>query len=74
VETHSDHILNGIRVGVKEDSSLKDRTILFYFDKEFTDTEQYSRITEIKIDKNGTLSHYPDNLLTEWSNMLARLV
>ncbi|PGH41172.1 MAG: hypothetical protein CRN43_00810, partial [Candidatus Nephrothrix sp. EaCA] len=33
IETHSDHVLNGIRAGVKENPTLKDRTALFYFKK-----------------------------------------
>lgn len=58
IETHSDHILNGIRVAVKEDNIDRNKVIAFYFKKLVTETEQYSKITEIKIDKNGTLSEY----------------
>jgi len=74
VETHSDHILNGIRVAVKENPELRKNVILFYFDKIVSDTEQYSKIQEIEIDKNGELSDYPENLLDEWSNQLVKLV
>lgn len=74
IETHSDHILNGIRVAVKEANELVDRTIVFYFEKEFTDTEQYSKVTNIEIDRNGELSEYPQYLLTEWSNQLLKLL
>lgn len=74
IETHSDHILNGIRVGVKEWPELRHKTILFYFKKVVSNTEQYSQITDITIDKNGTLSKYPENLLDEWSNQLSQLI
>jgi predicted ATPase len=74
IETHSDHILNGIRVGVKEKPELKDKTILFHFEKIVTDSEQFSEITNIEIDKNGELSEYPKNLLEEWSNQLLKLL
>lgn len=74
IETHSDHILNGIRVGVKEKSELKDRTALFYFKKIVTPNEQFSHVTNIHIDKNGELSEYPINLLDEWSNQLFKLM
>lgn len=74
IETHSDHILNGIRVGIKESPELKKNTILFYFRKIVSSTEQYSKITNIEIDKNGTLSEYPEGLLDEWSNQLSKLV
>jgi predicted ATPase len=74
IETHSDHILNGIRVGVKENPNLMDKTILFYFEKIFSDTEQYSKITNIEINERGELSEYPKNLLEEWSNQLLKLL
>lgn len=74
IETHSDHIINGIRVGVKENSEMKDRTILFHFEKILADNEQYSKITNIEIDNKGELSEYPANLLEEWSNQLLKLL
>lgn len=74
IETHSDHILNGIRVGVKENPILKDSIILFYFYKVSTEIEQYSKIINIEIDQNGELSEYPKNLLEEWSNQLLKLL
>jgi predicted ATPase len=74
VETHSDHIINGIRVAIKENPTLKDETILFYFDKEVTESEQYSTITNIEIDANGELSEYPKHMLDEWSNQLLKLL
>lgn len=74
IETHSDHILNGIRVGVKESSDLKDKTVLFFFKKIVLENEQYSQVTDIHIDKNGTLSDYPEYLLDEWSNQLIKLI
>lgn len=74
IETHSDHILNGIRVGVKEKPELIDRTVLFYFEKVVTESEQYSTITNIELDSKGELSEYPKNLLEEWSNQLLKLL
>ena len=74
VETHSDHILNGIRVAVKEKKIDKDKVNILFFDKETTEIEQYTKITSIKIDKNGSLSDYPDNFMDEWSNQLSKLI
>jgi predicted ATPase len=74
IETHSDHIINGIRVGVKDKPELKDRTVVFYFEKLVADTEQYSKISNIAIDANGEMSDYPKNLLEEWSNQLLKLL
>ncbi|MFK7797174.1 MAG: DUF3696 domain-containing protein [Aureispira sp.] len=74
IETHSDHILNGIRVGIKEHPALKDETMLFFFKKIVDKHEQFASVINIKIDKNGTLSNYPQHLLDEWSNQLSKLV
>jgi predicted ATPase len=74
IETHSDHILNGIRVAVKEKVIDKSKVNVIYFDKETTDEEQYSKITPIKMDKNGELSEYPKDFLDEWNNQLLKLV
>ncbi|MCT3921672.1 DUF3696 domain-containing protein [Elizabethkingia anophelis] len=74
IETHSDHIINGIRVAVKEQPELKDKTILYFFEKVVEESEQYARVTNIELDKNGTLSDYPENLLDEWSNQLSKLI
>ena len=74
VETHSDHLINGIRVATKEIPVLSENTILFYFDKERTEEEQYSTITNIEIDTNGELSEYPKNMMDEWSNQLLKLL
>ncbi|MBC5836695.1 AAA family ATPase [Flavobacterium muglaense] len=73
IETHSDHILNGIRVAVKEGDIDKDKVAIFYYDKIVEASEQYSKITDIQLDKKGNLSEYPENLLDEWSNQLSKL-
>lgn len=74
VETHSDHILNGIRVAVKEKDISKNNVAVFYFDKVVTESEQYANVTDIFIDDNGELSEYPINMLDEWTNQLFKLM
>jgi predicted ATPase len=74
IETHSDHILNGIRVAVKENEIANDKVAIFYYDKIVEASEQYTRVEDIKIDKNGELSDYPKNMLDEWSNQLFKLM
>lgn len=74
VETHSDHILNGIRVSVKQNLINKSNVNIMYFDKETNSKEQYSKIDQIVIDENGELSDYPSNMLDEWSNQILKLL
>lgn len=74
VETHSDHVINGIRVAVKEGLIDKSKVKISYFEKETTKEEQYTKITEIKVDKNGELSEYPKDFLDTWNNQLLKLI
>ncbi|CAM3930791.1 DUF3696 domain-containing protein [Mucilaginibacter galii] len=73
LETHSDHILNGIRVATKDNNELTGKISLFYFERVVAESEQFSQITPIKIDSAGELSEYPDNLIDEWGNQLLKL-
>ncbi len=74
IETHSDHIINGVRVAIKENHEAKDKIILFYFEKQVEEEEQFSKVSNIEINKSGDLSFYPSNLLNEWSNQLMKLL
>jgi len=74
VETHSDHIINGVRVAVREKLIDKNDVNFSYFTKKTTKDEQYTEITEIKVDERGELSEYPKDFLDEWNNQLLKLV
>jgi len=74
VETHSDHIINGIRVAVK-DKHISCADVQYpWFHKVTTKSEQYTDIINIQVDKNGELSEYPEGFMEEWNNQLLRLV
>ena len=73
VETHSDHLVNGTRVAVKQGIPPSVAGI-FYFERVLDGTDQYSRITEISLDKNGELSSYPKGFLDEWNEQLMQLL
>jgi predicted ATPase len=74
IETHSDHILNGIRVAIKNGEIASETTKIFFFDRVNTNYEQYSSVTPINIDSNGELDKYPPNFLDEWNNQLFKLL
>lgn len=74
VETHSDHIVNGIRVAVKDGLVDRNEVNIAYFDKVTTDSEQYTRIHPILVDANGELSDYPKDFMDEWNNQLLKLI
>lgn len=78
LETHSDHVVNGIRVAVKKGQIERHDVKIAYFSrKESYDNgiyEQYTDIETIKIDPHGELSSYPDGFMDEWNNQLMELL
>lgn len=79
LETHSDHIINGIRVAIKKkEISRKDVNIVFFrkmIDAENTEKEeQYSDYDVIDLDDNGTLSKCPSDFMEEWGKLLDQLL
>jgi predicted ATPase len=73
-ETHSDHIINSIRVAVKEKKIPNKNVAILFFESIPSDTAPHTRVTPIVMDCNGSLDNYPDNLLDEWSIQLAKLI
>ena len=83
VETHSDHVINGIRVAVAE-KILKpeDVNIAFFERKEHElpgeaghlERETYAEVCNVKMDGKGALSEYPEGFMDEWGNQLLELL
>jgi predicted ATPase len=83
IETHSDHVLNGIRVATKHyhEAAENDRigkgidcekVKIFFFERQ---TPQHNtQIVPIKVNKKGRLSQWPKAFFDEWSNMLDELM
>ena len=70
-ESHSDHMINGVRVAVKKGSFSSDNLSIVYFDK---DENQMTKTIEIAVDSNGILSNYPKGMLDEWGIQMSALV
>jgi predicted ATPase len=73
-ESHSDHLINGVRVAIKEGKLKNDKLMIYYFDRHPDADEHKTRITEIQISNNGELDQYPEGLLDEWDNLLTKLL
>lgn len=73
-ESHSDHIINGVRVAVKEGIIQQNQLAVYYFSRDLRAEEHKTEITEILIDRHGELNHYPEGLLDEWNNLLVKLI
>ncbi len=68
VETHSDHLLNGVRIAIK-DGIIKPRDLAIYF---FTGKRE-ARVIRLSIDKNGTVHDLPDGFFDQAERDLANL-
>ncbi|MCD8221322.1 MAG: DUF3696 domain-containing protein [Clostridiales bacterium] len=73
VETHSDHILNGVRLAVKEHKASKDNIELSYFYKESDDGYRHKCVYP-HILSDGRLDCWPEGFFDEWDNTLLELL
>ncbi|WP_375446928.1 DUF3696 domain-containing protein [uncultured Fibrella sp.] len=74
VETHSDHLLNGIRVAVKEKQIKPEQVSVYYFERDPEAEEHVTEIVQPTIDINGRLSQQPRGFFDEYANQLDRLL
>lgn len=74
VETHSDHIVNGVRVAVKNKILPPYEPYIQYFTKKYEADQTYTAVTPIKIGSNGELSEYPADFMDEWEIQLMKLI
>jgi len=73
IESHSDHLLNGIRVAVKKGFVKSDEVSIFYFERNKDSKEHVSQIIQPKIDEDGRIDNWPEGFFDEWDKMLDKL-
>lgn len=82
-ETHSDHVINGIRVAVAEKIIKPEDVNIAFFERKEHGAEQdggadgketYAEVRNIKVDDQGSLSEYPADFMDEWNNQLMELI
>ena len=71
VESHSDHVLNGIRLAVKERALCPNQVKLHFFSRNHGESSTF-QTTKVGID--GRLSHWPEAFFDEWEKSLDRLL
>lgn len=72
-ETHSDHILNGLRLAVKNEKISTNMVGLVFFYKDSTDSYRHKYVTP-RIAPDGRLDIWPDGFLDEWDKALYELI
>jgi predicted ATPase len=71
VETHSDHVLNGIRLAVK-DGVVQPEKVAFHF---FRRNDQgAAEIQSPSVSQDGMLSDWPSGFFTQWDDVLIHLL
>lgn len=70
METHSDHVLNGLRLRVKNGRLAAGETAVHYFRRKGQTTEVVSPV----VGPDGTLSEWPEGFFDEWENSLDQLL
>ncbi|KQZ26433.1 DUF3696 domain-containing protein [Caulobacter sp. Root1472] len=71
VESHSDHVLNGIRLAVKDGGLDPTRARLHFFHREPGNQSQFE---SPKITKEGRLTHWPSGFFDQWEKSLDQLL
>ncbi|NCU04698.1 MAG: DUF3696 domain-containing protein [Chitinophagaceae bacterium] len=74
VETHSDHLLNGIRVAVKQGKLDCNKTHIHYFTADKVELKNLKYKISFAIDEDGGLERWPSGFFDEWDNMLDELL
>ncbi|MEU9041065.1 MULTISPECIES: DUF3696 domain-containing protein [unclassified Kitasatospora] len=70
VETHSDHVLNGLRIAVKDGRIPASFTAVHFFRRH----EQTAEVVSPVMGDDGMLSEWPTGFFDEWENSLEKLL
>lgn len=73
VETHSEHIVNGIRISVKEKQIEKDKVQVAFFYKDEEDEYRHTYMN-LKISDDGKMNRWPKGFFDEWEKALIELL
>jgi predicted ATPase len=74
VETHSDHVLNGIRVAVHDGAIQPEDVALHYFSRVENAGRAHSHVESPNIDRDGRIDQWPEGFFDEWDRSLERLL
>ena len=72
IETHSDHVVNGMRISIKRGTLSPSDSIIQHF--AYTENVTDPVITCITSDAYGNLSDYPEDFQDEWTAQMLELV
>lgn len=74
IETHSDHVLNGIRLTVHGGKLDPEDVQLHFFQRRQKEGQAFTEVVSPRIDRNGRIEPWPDNFFDEWDKSLEALL
>lgn len=74
VESHSDHVLNGIRIAVKNSLISNTDVALHFINRPDPLDIASTEVLTPEVSKQGKLSDWPDGFFDEWDNALDQLI
>lgn len=72
VETHSDHVLNAVRLAVKREELPADSVILQFFSRK--DEDLQPTVETLEVGPDGMLAAWPEGFFDEWDRALDQLL
>lgn len=72
IETHSDHVVNGMRISMKKGTLKPSDSVIQHF--AYAEEAEDPVVTCITSDSHGNLSDYPEDFQDEWTAQMLELV
>jgi predicted ATPase len=73
-ETHSDHVLNGVRIAVHRGVVAPKAVRLHYFQRDSNAADARTHVVSPRIDRDGRIDQWPEGFFDEWTNSLDQLL
>lgn len=73
VETHSDHVLNGIRIAIQNKKLHPEQASIHFFNARPRSSDDPAHVTSMLVDKEGNLSDWPSGFFDQAEKDLAAL-
>ena len=74
LETHSDHVLNGVRLAVHGGKIKPEDVCLHFFQRIEQNDQASTQVSSPRIDRNGRIDQWPDGFFDEWDKSLDSLL
>src|SRR5262249_22561722 len=73
-ETHSDHVLNGIRLAARKGIIAPTSVHLHFFERRILADRAVHTVVSPRLDHHGRIDHWPDGFFDEWDRMVDALL